>query len=207
MDPKDVSAETETPLPGGATDEQIRAYTIGDLPTHDAPILLAEYDPAWPALFEREVARIRSILGDRFLLIEHVGSTSVPGLAAKPVIDMVLVVADSSDEPSYVPDMEAAGYVLRIREPDWFEHRVFKGPDTNVNLHVFSQGCEEVDRMLRFRDWLRTHDEDRALYERTKRELAAKRWRYVQNYADAKTAVVREIMARADAGSPAVTER
>ena len=89
------------------------------------------------------------------MLLEHTGSTSVPGLAAKPIIDITLAVPDSSDEDAYAPALEAAGYVLRIREPDWHEHRVFKGPDTNVNLHVFSDGCPEIDRMLRFRDWLR----------------------------------------------------
>ena len=96
-----------------------------------------------------------------------------------------------------MPDLEAAGYRLTIREPDWNEHRLLKGPDINVNLHVFSQGCAEIGRMLAFRDWLRTHDEDRELYERSKRELAAQEWKYVQNYADAKSAVVAEIMARA----------
>ena len=135
------------------------------------------------------------------LRIEHVGSTSVPGLAAKPLIDIVLVVADTTDEDAYVPPLEAAGYVLRIREPDWFEHRLFKGPDTNVNVHTFSEGCEEVDRMVAFRDWLRTHDDDRDLYLAAKRELAQREWKYVQNYADAKSAVVREILARASARS------
>ena len=77
-----------------------------------------------------------------------------------------LIVADSGDEPAYVPRLEAAGYALRIREPDWYEHRVFKGPDTNVNLHVFSPGRPEIERMVGFRDWLRTHDDDRELYER-----------------------------------------
>lgn len=110
------------------------------------------YDDDWPRLFEREAERIRGALGNHALQIEHVGSTSVPGLAAKPVIDIVLVVADSADESAYVPDLEVAGYVLRIREPDWFEHRLLKGPDTNVNLHVFSRGCSEVQVMLDFRD-------------------------------------------------------
>ncbi len=100
-----------------------------------------------------------------------------------------------------MPALEAAGYVLRIREPDWYEHRVFKGPDTNVNLHVFSDGCPEIDRMVRFRDWLRTDQADRELYERTKRELAAREWTYVQDYADAKTLVVEEIVARALTGT------
>jgi GrpB-like predicted nucleotidyltransferase (UPF0157 family) len=135
--------------------------------------------------------------------LEHTGSTSVPGLAAKPIIDMTLIVPDSSDEGSYAPDLEATGYVLRIREPEWHQHRVFKGPDTDVNLHVFSPGSPELARMVGFRDWLRTHDEDRDLYERTKRELAAHEWKYVQYYADAKTAVVEEIVARAGLPPPA----
>ncbi|MGH3136452.1 MAG: GrpB family protein [Gaiellaceae bacterium] len=179
------------------SDEQIRAATVGELTPHAAPILLAEYDPEWPRLYVREEERIRAALGTRALQVEHVGSTSVPRLAAKPVIDVVLVVADSTDESSYLPDLEAHGYVLRIREPDWFEHRLLKGPDTNVNLHVFSSKCTEVQVMLDFRDWLRTHDDDRELYERAKRDLAGQDWKYVQNYADAKSAVVAEINTRA----------
>ena len=188
---------TIAPVTAPHSDEEIRAFTIGELPEHNATIHLAEYDPAWPELFEREAERIRTTLGERALRIEHVGSTSVPGLPAKPIIDIDLVVPDSSDENAYVPSLEAAGYVLRIREPDWFEHRLFKGPDTNVNLHTFSEGCEEVDRMLAFRDWLRTHTADRELYLTAKRELAAREWKHVQNYADAKSAVVQEILARA----------
>jgi GrpB-like predicted nucleotidyltransferase (UPF0157 family) len=186
-------APEDTPL----TEEEIRAATVGELEAHAATIHLAEYDPGWPRLFEREAARIRSALGGRALQVEHTGSTSVPGLAAKPVIDIVLVVADSSDEDDYVPLLEAAGYTLTIREPDWHEHRLLKGPDTNVNVHVFSARSGEVDRMLAFRDWLRTNDDDRELYERAKRELAAREWKYVQNYADAKSAVVEDILARA----------
>ena len=187
-------------IPAPLTDEEIRAAAIGDLPEHNATIELAEYDPEWPRLYAREADRIGAALGPRALRIEHVGSTSVPGLAAKPLIDIVLVVADTRDEDAYVPPLEAAGYVLRIREADWFEHRLFKGPDTNVNVHTFSDGCEEVERMIAFRDWLRTHDDDRDLYLAAKRELAAQEWKYVQNYADAKSAVVREIVARAYGG-------
>ena len=180
-----------------STEEQILAARVGKVTPLNGPIYLADYDPEWPKLFEREAERIRAVLGSQVLLIEHAGSTSVPGLAAKPIIDILLVVPDSSDEPAYVPALEAAGYVLRVREPDWYEHRVFKGPDTNVNLHVFSPGCPEIERMLFFRDQLRSHPSDRQLYERTKRELARKEWKYVQNYADAKTEVVEEIIARA----------
>ena len=135
------------------------------------------------------------------MLLDHVGSTSVPGLSAKPIIDMVLAVADSADELSYIPPLEAEGFVLRIREPDWFQHRLLKAPEVDGNLHVFSGGCDEIDRMLRFRNWLRIHDEDRHLYEKIKRELAARTWNDVQNYADAKSAVIGEILMRAG-GAP-----
>lgn len=184
-------------------EEDIRAYTVGELNRHDGPVTLVEYDPAWPDLYAREERRLREALGDRAIRIEHTGSTSVPGLAAKPIIDIVLVVADSADEAAYIPALEAAGYVLRIREPDWFEHRLFKGPDTNVNVHTFSAGCPEIERMVAFRDWLRSNDEDRRRYEAAKRELAGRDWQYVQHYADAKTEVVEEIIGRAlalDAG-------
>lgn len=179
------------------TEDEMRAYTIGELKPLVGPIQLVEYDPTWPVLFEREAARTRSTLGDRVRLLEHAGSTSVPGLAAKPVIDIVLAVADSADEVAYVPPMEAAGYVLRIREPDWHEHRLFKGPDTNVNLHVFSEGCPEIERMLVFRDRLRSDSAERAQYERAKRDLAAREWKFVQHYADAKSEVVEAIIERA----------
>jgi GrpB-like predicted nucleotidyltransferase (UPF0157 family) len=207
--PKGASGETsEQPQVAPSvplTEEQLRAATIGELVPLAGPVQIVDYDPEWPRLFEREAERIQAALGDRVLLLEHVGSTSVPGLAAKPKIDVLLVVANSADEPAYVPSLEAAGYVLRIREPDWYEHRMFKGPDTDVNLHVFSPGCPEIDRMLLFRDWLRSNASDRHLYERTKRELARKDWKYTQNYADAKTAVVEEILVRArgDSGEEA----
>lgn len=155
-----------------------------------------DYDAGWPALFEREADRIRAALGNRVLQLEHAGSTSVPGLAAKPILDIVLAVADSADEPAYVPALELAGYWLKIREPNWFEHRMLKGPDTDVNLHVFSSGCAEIDRMLAFRDWLRDNAADRELYLRAKLTLAQREWENVQAYADAKTAVIGEILAR-----------
>ena len=123
----------------------------------------------------------------------------MPGLCAKPIIDILLVVKDSADELSYVSALEAAGYRLRIREPEWFEHRMFKGPDTDINLHVFSEGASEIEKMFRFRDWLRLNESDREKYARVKRELAKKKWRHVQHYADAKTSIVQEIMELATA--------
>jgi len=179
-------------------EDRIRAVTVGDVRRLDGRITLAHYDPAWPGLYTREAERIRSILGARVVRLEHVGSTSVPGLAAKPIIDLVLVVADSSDEAAYVSDLENAGYVLRIREQEWYEHRLLKGPDTNINLHVFSDGCVEADRMVSLRDRLRTDASARDLYERTKRELADRDWGFVQDYADAKGAVIESILANAD---------
>jgi GrpB-like predicted nucleotidyltransferase (UPF0157 family) len=192
-----TSEQAQAAMPVSMTEEQLRAVTVGELAALVGHVQIVDYDPAWPRLFEREAKRIQTALGNRTLLIEHVGSTSVPELAAKPRIDVLLVVADSADESAYVPALEAVGYVLRIREPDWHEHRMFNGPDTDVNLHVFSPGSPEVDRMLLFRDWLRSHASDRQLYERTKRELARKDWKHMQNYADAKTSVVEEILARA----------
>lgn len=192
-----MTAWDDSVMPEPMTEEQLRAVTIGELKRHDGSVVLAEYDPQWPRLFEREAERIRRALHNDALLIEHVGSTSVPGLAAKPIIDIVLAVPDAADEDAYVPRLEAAGYVLRIREPALDEHRMFKGPDTNVNLHVHSAGSVEVERVIAFRDRLRASASDRDLYLRTKRDLAAREWRFVQNYADAKTAVIEEILARA----------
>ena len=185
--------KTSTPL----TEEQIIAATVGERKPWNSTITLAPYDPAWPSLFAQLEVQIRAALGNDVLLLEHVGSTSVPGLPAKPILDVVLAVAESSDEPAYVPRLEEKGFTLRIREPAWNGPRLQKTTDKKAHLHVFSEGCEEIERMLCFRDWLRNHAGDRLRYEGAKRELAARTWKYRQNYADAKTAVIQEIMARA----------
>jgi GrpB-like predicted nucleotidyltransferase (UPF0157 family) len=194
---KDSDSATDVGGTNGTTEEYLRAVTLGERTPSNGTVCLAPYDPDWTKQFSLHATHIRGALSERVLLLEHVGSTSVPGLSAKPVIDMVLAVSNSADEPSYVPLLEARGFVLRIREPDWFQHRLLKAPDIAGNLHVFSLGCEEVDRMLMFRDWLRAHDDDRRLYEETKRKLAAQTWKHTQHYADAKSEVVREILARA----------
>jgi GrpB-like predicted nucleotidyltransferase (UPF0157 family) len=184
---------TNAPL----TEEQILAANIGAPLVLNGGIALSPYDPEWPERYAALARDIGAALGAKVLTLEHVGSTSVPGLSAKRVIDIILAVADSSDELAYVPALEARGFVLKIREPDWFEHRLLKTPDEGVNLHVFTQGCEEIARMLAFRDRLRTNDDDRQLYERTKQELAQRTWKYMQNYADAKSEVVNAILSRA----------
>lgn len=184
-------------------EEQLRAITIGELTPHATKIVIGEYDPAWPAWFEWDRERIAAALGPVALSIEHAGSTSVPGLPAKPIIDILLQVDDTADEATYVPPLEEAGYRLRIREPEWLEHRLLRrrGEPHDVNLHVFSprHAAEEIARMLAFRDWLRTHEDDRNLYAATKRELSTRDWRYVQDYADAKGEVVQQILSRAQA--------
>lgn len=175
----------------------MQAAHVGAPTPHNGAIYLADYDPTWPEQYAAEAAKMRAALGERALLLEHVGSTSVPGLPAKPRLDIILAVKDSADEAAYVPALEAAGYALHIREPGWRQHRLLKGESPDVNLHVFSAGSEEVERMLLFRDWLRSHDDDRDRYAHTKRELAAREWKYTQHYADAKSEVVREILTRA----------
>jgi GrpB-like predicted nucleotidyltransferase (UPF0157 family) len=188
-DPHDTAAYEAT-LPG---------MTVGAPSPLSGPLEIRDYDRAWPAAYARAASRITAALGHRVVMLEHVGSTSVPGLPAKPIIDIVLEVADSSDEAAYVPGLEAAGYALRIREPSWFEHRMLRDPHRSVHLHVFSAGCPETQRMVRFRDHLRATPADRDQYAATKRELAARDWKYMQQYADAKTGVIADIMARATA--------
>lgn len=180
-----------------SSDEYQREVTIGERMPRNGPIHLAPYDPEWPSLYSLLANRIRRALREKVLMLEHVGSTSIAGSSAKPVIDMILAVADSADEPSYVPPLEEQGFVLRIRDPDWFEHRLLRAPEIKGNLHVFSYGSDEIDRMLSFRDWLRADDADRILYENTKCKLAAQTWTYTQNYADAKSEVIQAILAHA----------
>jgi GrpB-like predicted nucleotidyltransferase (UPF0157 family) len=180
------------------TDEEMAAIRVsGTVSPHNAQIYLAPYDPAWPAQYEAEAAKIRAALGDRALALEHVGSTSIPGLSAKPVIDIILCVADSSDEDAYVPALTAQGYRLHLREPEWEQHRVMKGDDPMVNLHVFTVGSRELTRMVGFRDRCRSHPEELKLYQETKQALAGQVWRHVQHYANAKGEVVEAIIARA----------
>lgn len=154
---------------------------------------IVDYDPRWPEMFTREAAQIKDALGERALRIEHVGSTSVPGLAAKPVIDIALTVPNSADEANYLQDLHDAGYVLYVREPEWFEHRLLKSANEDVNLHVFTCGANEVDRMVAFRDHLRNNESDRQNYEQVKRTLAQRRWRTIDDYAEAKNEIVRRI--------------
>jgi GrpB-like predicted nucleotidyltransferase (UPF0157 family) len=168
-------------------------------PKINGPIVLADYDPRWPEIYERQAAAIRAALpASQIVRLEHIGSTSVPGLAAKPKIDILLVVPDTVREEDYVPGLRGAGFRLVVREPDWYGHRLLrKGPEPDdFNLHVYPRDCPEIAKYLRFRDHLRASQADRELYEQVKRKLAGETWTYTQNYADAKTEVIEQIVAR-----------
>ena len=182
-------------------EERMREVIIGEIESPPT-VVVADYEPAWPERFRQEAARIRAALGEAALAIEHIGSTSVPGLAAKPVVDILLVVEDSSDEATYVPALEGAGYVLRVRERDFHEHRMLRTVAKDVHVHVYSPGSPEIERHLLLRDHLRENGEDRELYARTKRDLASREWTSMEHYAEAKTEVIEGIVARAAAGRP-----
>ena len=174
-------SETNSNLIGGVEKRQIR---------------IVDYDTNWSSVFEHHALSISTALGSTALQIEHVGSTSVEGLGAKPIVDILLVVQNSAEESSYLPQLESAGYMLRVREPDFFEHRMFRTSDRAVHLHVYSAGSPEAERMLRFRDRLRADAGDRERYERTKRDLASRDWSDMNAYSDAKSAVIEEILSR-----------
>ena len=159
-----------------------------------ATLRVVEYDPAWPARFEAERERLRAALGERARRIDHIGSTAVPGLAAKPIVDILVEIDRFEEDAGYCESLQAAGYELRVQETN---HRMFRTPARDVHVHIWPAGSEDVARHLVFRDWLRCHPEDRRLYERTKRELAARPWPDMNYYAEAKGPVIGEILARA----------
>ena len=169
-------------------------------PPEAADIQLHEYDAGWPERFRREAARLHQALGGRELRIEHIGSTSVPRLAAKPIVDILVVLDDPDDEASYLPALGAAGYVLRVREPEFDRYRMLRTPEKDVHVHVYPPDSAEIERYLLLRDRLRTDAADRALYEATKRRLAARDWPTMDHYAEAKSEVVEAIIARGRTG-------
>ncbi len=159
-------------------------------------VVVVDYDAGWPRRFEHERARIANALGDRALAIEHIGSTAVPGLAAKPIVDLLVIVEDPDDEPAFGPALIDAGYELRVREPG---HRMFRTPAHDAHVHVRAPGDPEIDRHLAFRDHLRNSPADRNRYARLKRALAARTWTDMNHYADAKGPLIEEILAAAAA--------
>jgi GrpB-like predicted nucleotidyltransferase (UPF0157 family) len=183
----------DPPPPDGAS-----PWVAGAGPQKDIEVV--DPDPAWPQSYDDLAARVRTALGWRAIVIEHVGSTSVPGLPAKPIIDIDLVVADPDDEAAYVPALEAAGFELRVREPWWFGHRLLRSTEPRCHLHVFGPDSPEVVKHRLFRDWLRGDADDRELYAATKREAAAAAkaaGEDMMQYNARKEQVVREIYRRA----------
>jgi GrpB-like predicted nucleotidyltransferase (UPF0157 family) len=195
------------------SDEEHRDALIGE----QRPIehmVVEDYDSRWPQWYAEEQAAISTALDpDAILRLEHTGSTSVPGLAAKPILDMLLVLADPSDERTYLSPLNALGYRLVMREPNWYHHRVLTrrrddGDPYDVNLHVFGPtAAPEIQRILVFRDWLRSHPADRTRYGQLKKELAQRSWNSMLGYSNAKSDVVEEILSRAlsaeaDGGRP-----
>ena len=163
-------------------------------------IEMTDPDPSWPQQYDSLAGRIREALGWRVLQLEHVGSTAVPGLAAKPVIDIAVTVADPGREHGYVPALEAAGFQLLIREPWWYGHRMLQAGGPPGNLHVFGSGSPELIRHRIFRDWLRGNPGDRGRYAAAKRRAASAAnaaGEHVMAYNARKQQVIREIYHRA----------
>jgi GrpB-like predicted nucleotidyltransferase (UPF0157 family) len=193
---REIVTFDDAPPPPGAS-----PWIDGHRPLADVRVVPP--DESWPARFAILADMIREALGSSALAIEHVGSTAVPGLPAKPIIDIDLTVADSRDEESYVPTLERAGFVLVIREPWWYEHRCLRHREPACILHVFSADCAEPARHRIFRDWLRSHPGDRSLYAATKQAAADATLAaggHAMDYNARKEAVLREIYGRAFRG-------
>jgi GrpB-like predicted nucleotidyltransferase (UPF0157 family) len=179
---------------GDADPDPLDGVLIGG--REQVPIVVVDPDEQWPVRYGLVRERVLAALGSTALRVEHIGSTAVPGLAAKPIVDVLVTVRDVEDEASFVPPMERAGFVLRVREP---EHRMFRTPARDVHVHVYEDDHAAVGAYLDLRDWLRVDADDRALYERTKRRLATRTWTDMNEYADAKTDVITAVLGRARA--------
>jgi GrpB-like predicted nucleotidyltransferase (UPF0157 family) len=190
--------------------EELRRVLVGG-PT-PVTVVIADADPGWPAQYEAYAAILRSVLGGRLLLVEHIGSTSVPGLAAKPVIDIAAGISDPDDEPAYLLDLIAAGWDLRVREPghrclrfEPDEPRPLGEPAMPANLHCYQPTSPEIGRYLRFRDRLRADPAARTRYADLKRSLAAQDWPDMNLYADAKCPLIRELLGEPSTSRPPET--
>lgn len=182
------------------TDQEIARARVA--PTDQSLVEVVAPVPSWPQQFAEVRDTVVAALEDRALSVRHVGSTSVPGLWAKPIIDVDLIVADSGDETAYLPDLETAGFVLRVREPEWEEHRCLRGTDPPSNLHVWSPGSQEPARHAAFRDWLIDHPDDREAYAALKRDLAAQGFTDAMQYNNAKAGLIYDIYDRIFVADP-----
>lgn len=167
-------------------------WLIGGLEPFTAEIV--DYDPAWPRRFDELAARIRVVLGEQLLDVQHVGSTSVPGLAAKPVIDIACTVADAEDEQAFVPQLGSLGLVLRARLPG---RRFLRTAAKDVHVHVLTSGHPQLAEYQLLREQLLRSAEDRELYAATKRRLAERPWSDMTEYSAAKSEVLAQVLSRA----------
>jgi GrpB-like predicted nucleotidyltransferase (UPF0157 family) len=185
LSPADFSAHLDAVLIGGK---------------EQRPIVIVDYDPTWPDRFAQERRRIMTALGSIARQVEHIGSTAVPGLAAKPIIDIIVTLDDVDDEGTFVPQLAGAGYLLRVREPG---HRMMRSAALDVHVHLWPESGHELDRHVRFRDQLRASPADRAAYASLKRSLAEREWEDMNFYARAKGDLIAEILGRATSGPTA----
>ena len=128
------------------------------------------YDEQWSQIYLTQKKLILAELGNTILSIEHIGSTSVPNLSAKLVIDIDLIVEDPNQEDLYVSKLHKLGYDLTVREPSWYGHRMLRLDAPRVNLHIFPPMCPEHWRHLLFKEWLMNHPDDLFLYCKAKEE-------------------------------------
>ncbi|MCH7342003.1 GrpB family protein [Pelomonas sp. CA6] len=191
---------TREPWPTAA---EITRFELGD-PTENPWVLgrprvesieVQPHDPSWLSTFRELGQALAAALSERARAIEHVGSTAVPGLAAKPVIDIDLIVEDPDDEDAYLPALQSLGYVLTVRERSWYGHRMLRLEAPRAHVHVFGRRCPEHVRHLLFRDWLREHPEERERYAEAK-QRARVGVDTAQAYNQRKEAVVRDIYRR-----------
>lgn len=189
-----VALERETARLAEERDAYLEQVLIGG--REPLAIAVVDYDERWPRRFQVAAGRVRQVLGEQAQTVEHIGSTAVPGLAAKAIVDMLLTVRQVSDETAYVPALESVGFVLRVRER---EHRMLRTSERDVHLHVYETNRPEVRDYLDLRDWLRVDAVDRERYAAEKRRLSQQQWRDMNDYADAKSAIIREILTHARA--------
>ncbi|WP_209020571.1 GrpB family protein [Nocardioides sp. 1609] len=182
--------------------EEIDAARVAESARVPEPVVVVPADPAWAQWYDVVRDRVVAALGERVVSIAHVGSTSVPGLPAKPVVDVDLLVPDPADEDSWLPDLEAAGFELRVREPEWEEHRCLRGTEPACNLHVFAPDSRESRRHRMFGAWLRAHPEDRELYASVKQEVAGRGFTDAMLYNNEKAWVIYDLYEKIFAADP-----
>lgn len=158
-------------------------------------ITVAPYDTNWPNLFHQESEKLHSVLGDQLVDIHHIGSTAIPGIWAKPVIDIIPVVKDIASVDRYNPAMKAAGYIPMGEYGIPFRRYFQKDKDgfRTHNIHVFEHGNLEIERHLAFRDYMRSHPKEAEAYSVLKQQLAVQFPNDIRAYCDGKDHLIRQI--------------